>query len=399
MALAERIRAEALGLEDFVVETRRRIHTYAETSGKEIKTSALVRAELESRGIPFRPVADTALIATWDTGREGPSIALRADMDALPIRESPNHLAGPRTCLSEQEGTCHACGHDAHTAMLLGSLRGLLNLRDELCGVIHFCFEEGEENGGSALQMVEALRSLKPDTAWALHVEPSLESGRISAEPGPRMAGSAGIEILVKGKGGHGSRPDLCANPVFTAASIVAAIPGVLKNQLDPEKPVACGITTILGGGTGNVFPDTAEIKGSLRFFDPEEGVKAVSIVKNTAEHTAAINGCAIEYGPRERILGAPLVNEEHCTELARRAISEVLPEGTLAHLERHYSSESFGKYLQIVPGLMAYLGVGNPEAGSGASLHNQFFDVDERALKYGVMSTLAYAAAYMGKL
>ncbi len=396
MNINEKLLQEASAVEPYVIKSRRRIHQYAEIGGTEFKTSAFIRTELDKADIPYETLVDTAIIATLDTGRPGPRIALRADMDALPIRENPKNLVGPRVCVSENENTCHACGHDAHTAMLLGSIKIFCALKESLCGILYFCFEEGEECGKSSTQIVAALKERKVDIVWGMHVYASLESGKISVDPGPRMACGAGVGITVKGKGGHGSRPDLSINPVYAAASIVANIPGAFVNQLNPAKPVTFGITTIQGGGTANVFADTAEILGTMRFFDVEEGKKAIEIVKSVAEHTAAMHKCTVAYSPLMRVFGSPLVNDPAYAELAQKALAEVLPAGTVAHCEPWYGSESFSRYLEAFPGVFAFLGIRNPAAGTGAMHHNEYFDVDETVLKLGVLSTVKYALACM---
>jgi amidohydrolase len=394
MSINEKIMTEALSVEQYVINARRTVHTYAEIGGTEVKTSAFIRAELDKMGIPHVTVGDTGLLATLDTGKPGPGIALRADIDALPIRENPNNLSGYRSCLSENENTCHACGHDAHTAMLLGSARVLCKLKDALCGTVYFCFEEGEENGRGFKPMINALRERQVDAVWAIHVDATMESGKISVDPGPRMAGGAHIKILVKGKGGHGSRPDHAVNPVFAAASIVTNIPGAFVNQLNAGKTVTFGITTIQGGGISNVFSDTASILGSLRFFDAEEGAKAAEIVKSVAEHTAAMHKCTVEFDPIMRLLGEPVINDAAYAERAQAALKEILPIGSVEHCDPWYGSESFSCYLKEYPGVMAFLGIKNPAAGTGAAHHNEYFDVDENVLKTGVIATVKFAAA-----
>lgn len=169
---------------------------------------------------------------------------------------------------------------------ILGSMEVLCSIKEELCGVIYFCFEAGEEVGASYQQILEALRKRRVDTAWAIHVYSALESGKIGICEGPCMAGFAPLELTVKGKGGHGSRPDLSINPVFTAAAIAANIPGAFVNQLNVEKTVTLGLTSIRGGESFNIFPEEAYIRGSMRFFDRDEGLKARDIVIKVAERT-----------------------------------------------------------------------------------------------------------------
>jgi len=381
-------------LKDYVIRCRRTIHAYAEPSGTEVKTSAFVRGELEAAGLPVEQVSATGLLATLETGRPGPCIALRADIDALPMAEEPNNLAGPRCCRSENPNGSHACGHDAHTAMLLGAVKALTACREKLTGTVYFCFEEGEENGGGVRQMLEALSRRRVDTCWAIHVYAGLDSGKICVDPGPRMAGAAGVDITVIGRGGHGSRPDLSINPVFCAAAILTNVSTAWVNQITAGETVTLGVTSILGGGTSNVIPDTARIIGSLRFFNAQEGAKAVKVFKSVAEHTAAMNNCRVEFGSRFEVLAGPVRNDPEYARLAQAALPQVLPEGAVVSAEPWYASESFSAYSRAYPCVFAHLGINNPAYGSGAAHHNGFFDVDENVLALGLRATLKYVAA-----
>ena len=221
MLTNEIIRLQAEAQQDYVIESRRTIHRFAEVSGKEFKTSAFIEEEIKKAGLPYEKAGDTGWIAILDTGKPGSRIALRADIDALLVPEEPNNLAGPRVVVSDDPHTSHACGHDAHTAMLLGAMRVLAEQRDNLTGVIYFCFEEGEEDGRGILAMLNQLSAHGVDVCWGIHVYAGLESGKICVSAGPRMAGAAGVGIKVIGRGGHGSRPDMSVNPVFCAASIL----------------------------------------------------------------------------------------------------------------------------------------------------------------------------------
>ncbi len=386
-------------VKEAVIGHRRTIHRLAELGGKEYKTRDYVLEKVRHLGLPYEMVTETAVLVTLDTGRPGPHIALRADMDALPLREHPENLKGPRVCVSEQENTCHACGHDAHTAMLLGSMEVLCSCRDSLNGVVYFCFEAGEEVGTSVRQMMEALGRRKVDTVWALHVYAALDAGKIGIRPGPCMAGFAGIDITVQGKGGHGSRPDLSVNPVFAAASIVANLPGVFVNQLNVEKTVTFGVTSIQGGQTYNVFPETAQIRGSMRFFDREEGHKASDLVKKTAEHVAAIHNCTVTFGRVMQNVGTPVVNDPRYAQVARKTARELFGDAAVPEeFPLWYASESFSNYCREYPGVLTLLGIRNPAVGSGAEHHNEHFDIDESAMDMGVRATVGYVTRLMAE-
>lgn len=235
--------------------------------------------------------------------------------------------------MSDDPHTSHACGHDAHTAMLLGAMRVLAEQRDNLTGVIYFCFEEGEEDGRGILAMLNQLSAHGVDVCWGIHVYAGLESGKICVSAGPRMAGAAGVGIKVIGRGGHGSRPDMSVNPVFCAASILTNTATAWVNQITAGRTVTLGVTSIQGGEAPNVIPDTADILGSLRFFNDEEGEKAVRIFKNVAEHTAAMNNCQVQFDDRFCVLCAPVINDEYYSNLISTALPEVLPENVTVFL------------------------------------------------------------------
>lgn len=384
----ERLAAEQ---EAYVIQCRRTVHRFAEVSGREVKTSAMIQREMEALGLPFERVSKTGLLAVLETGRPGPHIALRADIDALPVREEPENLKGPRVCISENPETSHACGHDAHTAMLLGTMRALARHQDEWSGTVYFCFEEGEENGGGVDGMLAALERRPVDAVWAIHVYAGLESGKICVSPGPRMAGAAAVDMVVKGKGGHSSRPDLAVNPVFCAAAILMNLSAVWVNKIPAGETVTLGIGSIQGGTVGNAIPDTAHIMGSLRFFNMEEGEKALKLVKSTAEHTAAIHSCSVEFMPRCRVLVGPVINDKGLACKISRGLRGLLPEGAVSDCEPWYASESFSRYCKKWPSVMAHLGIKNPACGSGAAHHNGFFDVDEAVMQTGLKAALKF--------
>lgn len=394
----EDIKKQTQALKDYVIKCRRTIHKFAEVGPMEYKTSAFIKSQIEELGLPYEKAGETGVVAILDTGRPGPSIALRADIDALPMPENPNNLAGPRVCVSDNPETCHACGHDGHSSMLLGSMRALVACKDSLCGKVYFCFEAGEENGTGIDDMLATLDKFQIDTIWGIHVYASLESGKICVDPGPRMAGVAGVDVNFIGKGGHGSRPDLSINPVYCAANFLNNLAVAYANQISAEETVTLGLTSIQGGTVSNVIPDSATVIGTLRFFNPEEGKKGVEILNKVAEHTAAMHNCKIEYGERSGIRGNPVVNDAKCAAFAKEVLPEVLSEGAVAPCDKWYASESFGRYLERYPGVFAFLGINNPEYGSGAQHHNEYFDVDENVLSIGMLSTLKYVTAFMEK-
>jgi len=395
MELCEEIRALADEYESYVIDCRRKVHTFAELATHEEKTHAFLLAEAEKLGLPYEEVPTTSLIVKLDTGRPGKVVALRADIDALPLVEDEENLAGARTCRSEQPGTCHACGHDAHTAMLLGAMQILTRLKDRLTGTVLFCFEEGEETNSGVAALLSALEKYHIDTCWGIHVYAELEEGKMSVDPGPRMAGATGVEVTFHGKGGHGSRPDLAKNPVFCAASFLNNLCVAFENQITAGKTVTMGITMFHAGEARNVIPDEAVIKGTYRFFDLDEGRHAKAITRQVAESTAAMYGCTVDLGPDT--YGSPTITDPACSQIAQEALGKVLPEGTVVSCEPWYAGESFRLWLERWPGVFAFLGIKNEAAGFGAPHHNGHFDLNEKVLKTGSLATVAYAVSWLG--
>ena len=375
-------------LEPSVIGWRRLIHRYAEPSTAEHRTAALVEQEAARLGLPVLDGGLASRIAVLDTGRPGKTVLLRADMDALPVPENPENLKGPRCVLSENPGYSHACGHDAHTAMLLGAMELLCGLRQELTGKILFCFESDEESGTGWPKLMPVLDGLGIDRCFAIHVLSSLETGKISIQPGGRMSGMVAVDAEFVGRGGHGSRPDLSVNPVFAAAAALSNLAVASANRIDPGQTLTLGITAIQGGSVFNVIPDRARILGTMRYFNREIGQIALEMEKSVFDHTAAMYGCTVEYAPRNRIYLEPVVNEAVSVRMARANI----PGQWLENCDPWYASETFSVYMNRWPGAMAFLGVKNEEVGSGAEHHNERFDVDEAALWRGVVCYAGFA-------
>ncbi len=399
MLTNEMIRQEVSALHDYVLQLRRTVHQYAEVGGTEKDTRALIEQQLKEDGIAYTELEGMSVLAELDTGRPGPAILLRADIDALPMSEAPDNLKQPRTCISRTpDKTAHLCGHDAHTAMCLGACRLLSHYRDELCGTVTIVFESGEEFGLGFPVILKALEGRKFDACWAIHVYAGIPSGKLCVHEGPRMGGFAQIDVTFHGKGGHGSRPDLAINPLYCAANYINNMAVAFANQIDANQTVTLGITGVTGATSHNIIPDDTTVLGSMRFFNDEEGKKAVRIEKEVAEHTAAYNHCTVTFGEKvESDFTAPVLNDPELSRLAEDSIEKAAP-GSVTDWEPWYASESYAKYLQRWPGVLCHLGIANPEKGTGASHHSTHFDVDEDVLDLGVTATAAYVAAVMAR-
>ena len=375
-------------LQEKLISWRRRVHRYAEPGGAEEKTAALVEQEAARLGLPVLDGGQTSRIAVLDTGRPGRTVLLRADMDALSVPENPENLKGRRCVVSENPGFSHACGHDAHTAMLLGAMELLCTMREELSGRILFCFESDEENGSGWPKLLPVLEGLHIDRCFAIHVLSSLEAGKLSLQPGGRMSGMVAVDAQFVGRGGHGSRPDLSVNPVFAAAAALNNLAVAAANRITPGRVLTLGITAIQGGTAFNVIPDRARVLGTMRYFDREIGRVALDMQKSVFDHTAAMYGCRMEYAPRNKIYLEPVVNDPDAVRMARKN----LPEEWLADCDPWYASETFSVCMNRWPGALAFLGIRNEALGCGAEHHNERFDLDESVLWRGVACYAGFA-------
>ena len=387
---------KANDIDDYVRQIRGYLHEHPEVTGQEHQTSAFLQAEISKLGLPCEMVSTTGFIATLDTGRPGKTIALRADIDALPMPENPNNLKGPKKHVSSKEGVCHSCGHDGHMAMLLGAAKVLHSIKDQLQGTILLCFEEGEEVGTGIAGMMKALSKRQVDAVWGIHLTSFMKSGTVNVDPGPRMAGSAVVDFDVVGRGGHGSRPDLSINPIFGTANVLTAIGSAWPNRIDADETVTLGLATIHGGTANNIIPDRVKITGTLRFFNMAEGKKAIQTLKDVAYYAAKAHLCDVDF-TGTRLGYSPVINDVGLSKQVTLGLTEILPAGSIVSGNKWYASESFNRYGETCPAVLAFVGVGNEEYGSGAEHHNVHFDIDEAALKTGVIATLKVATDFLG--
>lgn len=385
------IKTFVLEYQDYVVKMRREFHEHPEVSGEEYHTREVLIREIESMNVPYKLLPGTGIIAVIQGGKPGKHRIIRADIDGLPVQEEQDNLQQKKACVSCVEGVSHACGHDAHMAMLLGTMKVLLKLQNEIEGTVYCCFEEGEETNCGIDAMLEALKEYPIDECFALHVYNGLAAGKVNVVPGPRMAGTVGIGFYVKGKAGHGSRPDQAANPIVPAAHIVTQIDSAFLNQIDAEETVTLGLCVFQAGEATNVIPEQAYIGGTARFFNKEEGEKALQIINTVAENTAVCHKCTIDFAPRNKISLHPVINDEGITLKVQEIIGEICGTDVLADCDRWYASECYGMYLEKYQGALGLLGIQNEVYGSGAAHHNGKFDIDESVLSIGICTEVGF--------
>ncbi len=376
-----------------LIRDRRYLHQHPELSGQEYETSLFLKKRMEKLGYRIHPVAGTGFIATYQSQTPGPKLAFRSDIDALPIEEKSSLLNGqPRPVCSQQAGVMHACGHDGHMAIQLELARLLMEARDELCGEILFIFEEGEEIGCGIAAMLEALKSFSPDAIYGTHLYTGLDCGQIACRKGPVMAGSMRFELEVKGKAGHSSRPDLAISPIFAAAEIISGLGSRYLNVNHPEHAVTLGISTLHGGTAFNVIPEMVEATGTLRFYHRDIAEHAAQEYIRCAEATAKAQGAqaTCRFVP----IFDPVVNNEKLAESFAQALPKLCPELNLDQDLRWFASESFSRYCELAPCLFTFTGARNIKEGCFAEHHHAQFEIDERALRHGVIAALTFLFA-----
>ncbi|MBO6058248.1 MAG: amidohydrolase [Bacteroidales bacterium] len=362
---------------DEVVAIRRQLHQHPELSFCEKETAELIKRCLASRNIEFQSdIAGTGVVATIKGASVRPTIALRADMDALPIHETTD-----LPYRSVNEGVMHACGHDAHTAMLLGTAFILNDLRDKFSGTIKLVFQPGEEKlpGGASLMIKEGVLD-DVDLIIGQHVYPDLPCGEVGFHAGPYMASSDEVNITVKGRGGHAAKPAERDNALLAAAKIVSKL-----SELYPEKggDVVLAFGSFIADGTYNVIPSEVNLKGTIRTFDEE---KRKALKDNILKVSKAI---ASEYGCEAEVIieqGYPsLKNDVKLTEKCAAFAKEILGEDKVKELPQLMTAEDFAWYSQKVPACFYRLGTSNPEKGISAKQHTSNFNIDENSMRIGI--------------
>lgn len=381
---------------DDTVDWRNYLHENPEVSDREYETAKYLKKECEKLGLLVEDAANTTgFTALLDTGKPGKTIGIRTDIDALPIAESEYNLKNKKTVISKNKGVSHACGHDSHMATLLTTAKILSDFKDELKGKIYFIFEEGEETGGGIEAMVEHLKDKNLDACYGNHQSPFMEIGKISVIKGPSHAGCAGVEFNVIGKGGHGSRPDKCINPLTATANIVTGLTTAWVNQLDINNTVTFGLGAINGGSASNVIPNSCNVKGTLRFFNDKAGEDALEVLKEVTKQTAKAHKCEVEFTDYTRIVAYPTINDPDLAENVRKSLKDIYPDA-LEEASATFGSESFFGYSRLCPSVYTRFGVGNKDQGISAGAHTPEFDLDPEGIKYAVGLQVKFASDFL---
>ena len=365
---------------DEVIGWRRYLHQNPELSFHEYETSRFVYETLEAfGGLELSRPTSTSVVARLVGESPGHTVALRADIDALPITEENDF-----EFVSKNRGVMHACGHDGHTAMLLGAAKILSGMREEIEGEVRFIFQHAEElYPGGAQELVEAGVMEGVDAVFGIHLWSPLELGKIGVVYGPMLASPDTFKITVEGRGGHAAMPHEAADSIAIGAQVVTNLQHIVSRNTDPLDNVVVSVTRFVGGTTHNVIPGSVELEGTVRTLDEEVREKVPETMERIIRGVTEAHGASysLEYQRGYR----PVVNDEEVTRVVEETVREVFGKTALEMMRPIMGGEDFSAYQQVTPGTFLFVGAGNEEKGITAPHHHPRFTVDEDALEKGV--------------
>lgn len=382
--------------ENEIINIRRDLHEHPEISMQEERTIQVVTKQLSEYDIPYEIVPDGGVIGMIKGTNPGKTLILRADLDALPMKESPMNLKQRKIVVSKTDTAAHTCGHDGHTAMLLGAAQILQHYKEHIEGRVLLAFEQGEETGSGIYRLLRRLVEIGADGIWGIHLKSDIPTGKISVDPGPRMTGVFPFHVKIHGTGGHGARPDLAISPLSCFHSFYQRLQAMSSELLDPFLPFTYSIGHVSYGQAANVIGDSLEFSGTARFLHVEQAEAFVEAFKYTLEETTKLHKCTHEYLMPLHIMHTFVYNDKTCASIAKQSVIDILGEEALINYPAWMASEPFGLYQRYFPGVFAFVGIYNEEKGTGAEHHNAHFDLDEDALLVGVLATVKYALNFL---
>ena len=377
--------------EDQIIAWRREFHENPELSHEEIRTSERVYEELKKVNIEVKRMGKTGVLGILKGSKSGKTVALRADMDALPIEE-----ANDVPYKSKNKGVMHACGHDGHTAMLLGAATILSQLKDKIKGTIKFIFQPAEESGQGASMMIKRGVIEGVDAIMGIHLWADLAIGKVSVDPGPRMASGAMFKIVIKGKGGHGSIPHQGVDAIIAGSAVAMNLQSIISREINSNDPAVLSIGKFNGGERWNILCDKVLIEGSTRCFSNKVRdnfpIMIERVTKKTAEAYRAEG--ELEY----IILAPPLINNIELSRIALQSLIKNFGEESVVELEKIMAAEDFAFFAQKVSSVFAFVGVRNEKKGANYPHHHRKFNIDEDALIIGTSLHSQFALDFLDK-
>lgn len=373
-----------------MIEFRRDLHQHPELQFEEFRTTDKVAEVLDQLGIPYRKTEPTGIIAELVGGKAGKTVALRADMDALPVQELNDEL--PYKSL--EAGKMHACGHDAHTAMLLTAAKALKEVQSEIKGTVRFIFQPSEENAQGAKTMVEQGAVDNVDNVFGIHIWSQMLSGTTSCVVGSSFASADIFSVDFKGRGGHGAMPDACVDAALIASSFVMNVQSVVSRETSPLDPVVVTVGKMDVGTRFNVIAENARLEGTVRCFSIETRDRIENALRRFAEQTAAMYGGTADLVYDHGTL--PVINDEKDALFAQSVIKENFGEQALIQEPPTTGGEDFSYFTERTPGCFALVGCGNPEKDTQWAHHHGRFNVDEDAMAIGAELYAQYAFEYL---
>lgn len=373
-----------------IIENRRHLHQNPELSGQEFETQKYIMKQLDELNIPYEKVGTTSLVGYIKGGKAGKTVALRADIDALPIIEQSG-----ASYSSKKEGLMHACGHDGHTAMLLGAARMLKEVKDELPGDIKLLFQEGEENFTGAQKVIEDGGMDGVDAVFGMHGMP-IDVGFYDIEPGYRMAGCDTIHVKFEGVSGHGSTPHLAKDTVLPAAEFVTQLNAMITKFVDSQSPLVLTVGKFDAGTKANIISKYAKLDISMRYLHEETRKAIHEKIHNLAKGLAIIYDIKIDVEIEESTIS--MNNDEKIAEIANKSAEKIFGPNKNVHGPIMMGSEDMPYYFQKAPGAYALVGYFNKEKNNIYFPHNEKFNIDENYMKLGAALHAQFAWDYLNE-
>jgi len=375
----------------YSIDMRREFHMHPEPSWQEKETSKRIKRELDDMGIPYRSVGDPGLVATIEGTGKGKTVALRADMDALEVTE-----ANSVDYKSQNKGISHACGHDAHMAMLLGAAKVLNEMKDQINGTVKLIFQPAEELVSGAETMIKEGCLEGVDTIFGIHIIGFLPIGLICAQEGARLSSADTFEITVKGQGGHGGMPHQGVDAVVAGSAVVMNLQSIVSRELDPSESAVVSVGMFNAGTRSNVIADTARLEGTVRLFNKDLSAQIAGIIERIAKNTAQSYRAEAEL--KYTVGVPPTINDPVCTRRAVETVKKIVGPEALFEVPPVTGAEDFAFYSEKIPGVFVLLGAGNEAKGAIYPQHHESFNIDEDALETGTALHVQYALDFLNE-